>query len=266
MNFYEKSSGFKEIRKLKTSGDKNTNHSGTPLHYPVLMAHNKTAMNDLIIANTNQRVQILNLQNRELTELKDEEKHTKSVTAIHCPTRFAGSDENLMHVFMTAAEDGAVKIWDRRTNTTVASVNSVAGGFGKRPIYSITTNDNMICAGTKEDILWWDINKLDKPIGNFTECHSDNVTGLSFNSTGKYLISCSVDNVMSMFDLNQHDGAKRLDEEKIIEGAYSSSQPMLDCGFITDEIIWAQTSINTVEFIRQTDAICFMQVDKVSSH
>ena len=74
--------------------------------------------------------------------------------------------------------------------------------FGKRPIYSITTNDNMICAGTKEDILWWDINKLDKPIGNFTECHSDNVTGMSFNSTGKYLISCSVDNVMSMFDLN----------------------------------------------------------------
>ena len=71
---------------------------------------------------------------------------------------------------------------------------------------------------------------------------------------------------MSMFDLNQHDGAKRLDEEKIIEGAYSSSQPMLDCGFITDEIIWAQTSINTVEFIRQTDAICFMTVDKVSSH
>ena len=61
VNFYEKSSGFKEIRKLKTSGDKNTNHSGTPLNYPVLLAHNKTAPLDLIIANTNQRVQILNL-------------------------------------------------------------------------------------------------------------------------------------------------------------------------------------------------------------
>lgn len=69
---------------------------------------------------------------------------------------------------------------------------------------------------------------------------------------------------MSMFDLNQHNGGKRLDEGDLIEGAYSSTQPIIDCGFITDDIIWAQTSINTVEFIRQIDATCFLQVDKVS--
>ena len=67
-----------------------------------------------------------------------------------------------------------------------------------------------------------------------------------------------------MFDLNLHDGGKRLNEQDIIEGAYSSTQPLLECGFITDEIIWTMTSINTLEFIRQVDATCFLQVDKVS--
>ena len=102
--------------------------------------------------------------------------HTKPITALHCPTKFAGNDESLMHVFMTASEDGLVKIWDRRQNESVASVASSAGGFGKAPIYSVATNSNLICAGTNEDIIWWDINKLQKPIGRFTECHSQDVT------------------------------------------------------------------------------------------
>ena len=69
------------------------------------------------------------------------------------------------------------------------------------------------------------------------------------------MISCSIDNVLSMFDLNNNQSANnKLNEEDIIDGAYSSIQPMIDCGFINTEMIWAQTSINTVEFIRILDA------------
>ena len=37
---------------------------------------------------------------------------------------------------------------------------------------------------------------------------------------------------------------------------------MIDCGFVTPEIIWAVTSINTVDFVRVLDAVCFMTLTK----
>ena len=54
-------------------------------------------------------------------------------------------------------------------------------------------------------------------------------------------------------------------EDDVIDGAYSSMQPIIDCGFLGDNIIWAQSSINTIEFIRTNDAICFLRVEKVSN-
>ena len=40
---------------------------------------------------------------------------------------------------------------------------------------------------------------------------------------------------------------------------------MIDCGFVTSDIIYATTSINTVDFVRVSDAICFMQLTSVSN-
>ena len=117
----------------------------------------------------------------------------------------------------------------------------------------------MIAAGTNEDLLIWDIHKLQKPIGRFVECHMEDVTAVQFcQESPNMLISCSIDNVLSMFDLNNHSGTGRLNEEDLIDGAYSSTQPMINCGFITPEVIWVITSINTVEFVRVSDANCFM--------
>jgi len=45
--------------------------------------------------------------------------HTAPITALHCPESYS-ANENLVNVFMTASEDGLVKIWDRRTSTSVA--------------------------------------------------------------------------------------------------------------------------------------------------
>lgn len=78
---------------------------------------------------------------------------------------------------MTASEDGLVKIWDRRSNTSVAQVNS---GGGKIPFYSVSTNSNLIAAGTNEDVLLWDIKNLNKPVGRFVESHVDDVTAVRF--------------------------------------------------------------------------------------
>ena len=142
-----------------------------PLHYPILLSHNKTFPNDLLVANTNFSVKIYDVKSGHLTPLDPEPAHTKPITSLHCPTKFAGTDENLQHLFLTGSQDGLVKIWDRRSNSSVAQVTTSSSGFGLSPVFSVTTNSNMICAGTKHDILWWDINKLGKPIGRFSEGH-----------------------------------------------------------------------------------------------
>lgn len=118
----------------------------------------------------------------------------------------------------------------------------------------------MIVAGTNKDVLVWDIHKLQKPIGRFIECHNEDVTAVKFcPMASDMMITCSIDNVLSMFDFKNHVGpSPRLKEEDLIDGAYSSVQAMIDCGFITPEILYAVTTINTVEFIRMEDANCFL--------
>ena len=145
---------MKEIKNV--SNCLNNTHLGHPLHYPIHLCQNKVFPSDLLIANTNYSVRILNMETGQLTDLPSEMQHTKPVSAIHCPEAFQ-SNEDMMHVFMTASQDGLVKIWDRRLNQSVAQVNS---GGGKSPFYSVGTNQGLIAAGTHEDLIIWDIHKL----------------------------------------------------------------------------------------------------------
>ena len=263
VRFYERSSGFQVLRQaLNTSDCKNNTHLGHPLHYPLKICQNRSFPSDLLIANTNYLIRLLNMETGQMTSLEGE-KHTKPITALHCPQSFTG-DENLQHVFMTASEDGLVKVWDRRTNTSVAQMNS---GGGKSPFYSVASNQGLIAAGTNRDVLVWDIHKLQKPIGRFVESHNEDVTAIDFSTDApNMMVSCSIDNVLNMFDLNNHDASKgpKLNEEDIIDGAYSSMQPLVGCGYVTPEILWTITSINTVEFIRVSDAVCFLELTQVS--
>lgn len=100
------------------SDNKSNTHLGHPLHYPNMICQNKSFPSDLLIANTNYLVRHLNMETGQLTSLGGDQ-HTAPITALHCPESFA-ANENLMHVFMTASQDGLVKVWDRRTNTSVA--------------------------------------------------------------------------------------------------------------------------------------------------
>lgn len=87
-------------------------------------------------------------------------------------------------------------------------------------------NQKVLCAGTHEDIVIWDLAMLKKPLYRFEESHNDDVTGLQL--CGDQLISCSIDNVLSMFHLKSAST-----EEDMIQGAYSSTQPLIACGFIS---------------------------------
>ena len=91
----------------------------------------------------------------------------------------------------------------------------------RAPIMSVSTNKNMIVAGTNEDLLLWDVHSLTKPLGIFTECHNDDVTGIAFNSDGSQFISCSIDYVLSMFNLASSTQKKGYKEDEVIDGAYS---------------------------------------------
>ena len=62
----------------------------------------------------------MNIETGQLTSLEpisenEPKQHNGPISAIHCPEAFA-DNENLVHVFMTASQDGLVKIWDRRSN------------------------------------------------------------------------------------------------------------------------------------------------------
>lgn len=85
---------------------------------------------------------------------------------------------DLAHVFMSASQDGLLKIWDRRSNSAVAKVHTPSNAS----FHSVGSNSRLIAAGTNEDIFFWDVHQLSKPIGHFQECHSEDVTSIKFNS------------------------------------------------------------------------------------
>lgn len=39
-------------------------------------------------------------------------------------------------------------------------------------------------------------------------------------------------------------------------------QPIIDCGYLNENIMWVMTSVNTVELVRVEDATMFLRIDK----
>lgn len=103
----------------------------------------------------------------------------------------------------------------------------------------------------------WDVKSMKKPLFRFEESHNEDVTALQLS--GDVLISSSIDNLLNIFNLSGQAGAL---EEDMIDGSYSSTQPLIACGFVDPKVIWTQTSINTVELIRVEDATLFLNIAK----
>ena len=77
---------------------------------------------------------------------------------------------------LSGSEDKIIKIWDRNTGKVVGKMQ-----YGNMPFYSIDTNQQIICAGTNEDIIFWDVRNLKNPLEVLDESHSDDVTCVKFH-------------------------------------------------------------------------------------
>ena len=78
-------------------------------------------------------------------------------------------------MILTSSEDGTLKLWDRRNGDCVKSLSP-----NGKPLFSVDTNQKLICAGSTEDVFFWDLRKL-KIVANYTESHADDVTCVRFN-------------------------------------------------------------------------------------
>jgi WD40 repeat protein len=99
------------------------------------------------------------------------------------------------------------------------------------PFYSVDTNQQIIVAGTNEDIIFWDIRNLKSPLEVLDESHSEDVTCVRFHPEDYHqVITCSTDCLVNFFNF---EGKKSMKEEDdVLEGTYCCTQPLLDCGFI----------------------------------
>lgn len=134
VTFYEKITCCNPIRIYKdVCSNTHRSHLNVPLHYPLRMCQNRLFPGELVLANTDFSMKIVNLETSSMQDMQASDQHTKQITALHCPSFVDGE---LAHVFMSAGEDGIVKIWDRRSAQAVASVTTNT----KAPIFSVSSN------------------------------------------------------------------------------------------------------------------------------
>jgi len=110
------------------------------------MAQSNVFQNELIVANSDRTLQILDVESGVVLSqtAANSFAHEKAITAVHSPgTEFAQNNDGFNHVFLTASEDGFIKMWDRRQGVAgpvAAQVTSAASGFGQKPFFCCTTN------------------------------------------------------------------------------------------------------------------------------
>ena len=124
--------------------------------------------------------------------------------------------------FWTGSLDRSFKLWDSREQPCKATVSCKTGNL---PISCISSScDGQIVAtgtemvGEDSHILFWDRRNLGSPVLDFTECHQDDLTTISFHpSNPTVCFSAAVDGLICVFDL------KEMDEEE-------SLKRVLNCG------------------------------------
>lgn len=212
----------------------------TPGDYTLSLTQTKQHPNEMAIVNTDQSINLFNLDTMSISQTFNQEKRHKAKINVLKYSK-VHDNEKLSNILFTAAEDKMVKLWDRRTGNIVSEL-----GYQNSPFYSLDVNQNTITAGTNSEIIFWDLRKL-KVAGTYQCSHSDDVTALAYHPTNpSWLISCATDNLLCHFNFADKPSTS---EDDTLEGVYASEQPMIDCGFIRDQYIWAQTSINSVEVI-----------------
>jgi len=77
---------------------------------------------------------------------------------------------------------------------------------------------------------------MSKPVMAFEESHADDITNICFiQKDAQKMISCGVDNLLCMFDFSQGKT-----EDDCLEGVYSSTQALINCGPVDEDgrVFW----------------------------
>ena len=76
---------------------------------------------------------------------------------------------------ISASDDRLLKLWDPNSGKQITSVQ-----YENHPFYSIDCNEQIIVAGTNEDLVFWDVRNLQIPMEVLDESHSDDITSIKF--------------------------------------------------------------------------------------
>jgi WD40 repeat protein len=148
--------------------------------------------NELAIANTDCSIKLIDLNSVQVASFKESDFHTKKVHALKYSN--IKDNEHLSHVLYSASEDGCVKIWDRRNGEVVNTLK-----HNNSPFYSLDTNQNIVCTGAKDELVFWDLRKM-KILEIYSESHRDDITGIKFHPTNpNNMLSCGTDNLLCQF-------------------------------------------------------------------
>jgi len=125
-----------------------------------------------------------------------------------CRIKFSESQNKLLY---TGSEDGYIKLWDLRTDTTtpVAKFSDSSDEGQIKPLrsFDVDSSDRVLCAGSELIIndaflLFWDI-RHHKSLGGYWQSHSDDINMVSFNGgVSNKLCSGSDDGLVNIFDIN----------------------------------------------------------------
>ncbi|EGC37774.1 hypothetical protein DICPUDRAFT_76622 [Dictyostelium purpureum] len=126
------------------------------------------------------------------------------------------------NTLLSCSEDKTVRIWDCKTGQST-SINQ------QDEIYSFDLNGEILAMGVGSTVVLYNISTK-KLIRKFEESHTQDVTRVRFHPVDKNkLISCSVDGLICMYDLEQQD-----DDDAIIQ-VINAEDSIGEIGFFGDQ-------------------------------
>lgn len=101
------------------------------------MARNLRHENEVVVANSDKSIQLIDVEKGEIASFDDKTKHRGKIESL-CYSGMRGeygNPESCQSTILSASEDKFVKLWDRNSGQCVAKLQS--GGL---PFYSVDTN------------------------------------------------------------------------------------------------------------------------------